>query len=47
MDWNNESANYQKVVLGLYIRVILGLYRENGKERGNYCLGFIGFNVDP
>ena len=25
-------------VLG--IRVILGLYRDNGKYNGNYCLGF-------
>ena len=22
------------------IRVILGLYRDNEKENGNYCLGF-------
>ena len=23
-----------------YIGVVLGLYRDNGKENGNYCLGF-------
>ena len=27
-------------VYGGYIRVISGLYRENGKENGNYYLGF-------
>ena len=25
-----------------YIGVILGLYRDNGKENGNYYLGFLG-----
>ena len=23
-----------------YMRYILGLYWDNGKENGNYCLGF-------
>ena len=26
----------------VYIGVILGLYRHNGKENGNYYLGFRG-----
>ena len=26
--------------LYIFYRVILGLYRDNGKENGNYCLGF-------
>ena len=34
-----------------HIGVILGLCRDNGKENGNYCLGFrvegLGVNVDP
>ena len=29
------------------IRVLLELYRDNGKENGNYYLGFRVGNVDP
>ena len=28
-----------------YIRVILGLFRENGKENGNYYSGFKGPHI--
>ena len=34
-----ENGNYRgyRVYIGVYIRGILGLYRDNGKENGNYC----------
>ena len=28
-----------RVHIRVYIRVLLGLYRDNGKENGNYYLG--------
>ena len=40
-----ENGNYRdyRVYIGVYIRGILGLYRDNGKENGNYCsIDYIG-----
>ena len=28
-----------------YIRVLLGVYGDSGKENGNYCNDYIGFRV--
>ena len=35
----------ETTIMGLYrdyIGYILGFYRDNGKETGNYCLGMFG-----
>ena len=32
---NMETTDY-RVYIGVYIRVMLGLYGDNGKENGNY-----------
>ena len=42
---NSEALTAVAVVIALtlysgYIGVILGLYRDNGKENGNYCLDY-------
>ena len=39
-DQLNMGAKTNTNIMVPYIRVILGLYRDNGKENGNYCLGF-------
>ena len=40
---NIMEKNMETTIMG-YIRVILGLYRNNGKENGN-CCSVIGFRV--
>ena len=39
-----ETLGPFKGVYGDYIRVTLGLYRDNGKENGNYYLGLRAWN---
>ena len=28
-----------------YTGILKGLYRDNGKEIGNYCVGFLSFGI--
>ena len=39
-----QGLGFQGLYRG-YIGLTLGLYRDNGKENGNYYLGFRGFRV--
>ena len=39
MDYSILGSILGSLILGNY-HILLGLYRDNEKENGNYCLGF-------